>query len=85
MSGSTGRGRVAEYDDHKGYGWIDDTSGQRFFFHCTAISDGSRTIEVGAGVTFDVVEGRMGPEATGISSAQDTPAASEDDGASMEV
>ncbi|HUP71305.1 MAG TPA: cold shock domain-containing protein [Acidimicrobiales bacterium] len=67
MNGSEGRGRVAEFDDHKGYGWIDDAGGQRLFFHCTAIADGSRTIEVGAGVTFDVVENRMGPEATNIS------------------
>lgn len=62
-----GHGRVAEYDDHKGYGWIDDVGGERLFFHCTAIADGSRTIEVGAGVSFEVVEGRMGLEATDIS------------------
>ncbi len=67
-----GHGCVAEYDDHKGYGWIESTDGggaRRLFFHCTAISDGSRTIAVGAPVTFDVVDGRMGPEATAVREA----------------
>ncbi|HVE46415.1 MAG TPA: cold shock domain-containing protein [Acidimicrobiales bacterium] len=67
MSTGQGRGRVAEFDDHKGYGWIEDSAGRRLFFHCTGIADGSRTIEVGAGVTYEIVEGRMGAEATGIS------------------
>ncbi|HUR17453.1 MAG TPA: cold shock domain-containing protein [Acidimicrobiales bacterium] len=67
MSG--GRGRVAEFDDHKGYGWIEDSAGRRLFFHCTAIADGSRTITAGASVAFEVVEGRMGAEATDISAA----------------
>lgn len=68
---SRGHGRVAEFDDHKGYGWIepDDDhgdAGPRLFFHCTGIADGTRTIATGAAVTFDVVDGRMGPEATAI-------------------
>lgn len=57
---------MAEFDDHKGYGWIEGSGGERLFFHCTAIADGSRTTEVGAGVTFEIVDGRMGPEATNI-------------------
>ena len=59
-------GRVDEYDDHKGYGYIQAHDGRRLFFHCTAIADGTRTIPTGAAVTFDVVDGRMGPEATGV-------------------
>jgi hypothetical protein len=35
-------------------------SEERYPFHCTAIADGSRTIEVGTFVTFDVVAGRLG-------------------------
>jgi cold shock CspA family protein len=67
-------GRVAEYDDHKGYGYIErddqEGDGERLFFHCTAIADGSRTIPVGAGVTFEIVAGRMGREATNVSCAE---------------
>lgn len=82
---SSGHGRVAEYDDHKGYGWIEDSGGHRLFFHCTAIADGSRCIEVGTGVTFELIQGRMGPEATNISSAHDTSATPEDNGAALEL
>ena len=55
------RGVVAEFDDHRGYGTVraaDD--GRELFFHCTAIADGTRTIEVGAEVEFEVVPGRLG-------------------------
>ncbi len=34
--------------------------GDQHFFHCTAIADGSRTIEIGARVRFAVVPGRLG-------------------------
>ena len=54
-------GTVATFDDVKGFGTVrDDGTGEEHFFHCTAIADGSRTIEVGAAVTFDVVAGRNG-------------------------
>jgi cold shock CspA family protein len=36
-------------------------------FHCTAIADGSRTVETGRRVRFDVVPGLLGRwEASGI-------------------
>jgi cold shock CspA family protein len=54
-------GVVATWDDRRGYGTIraDDT-GAEHFFHCTRIADGSRTIEEGAPVDFEVVPGRLG-------------------------
>ena len=54
-------GVVVRWDDHKGYGEIraDDT-GAEHFFHCTQILDGSRTIEEGTPVEFEVVPGRLG-------------------------
>lgn len=54
-------GVVAAWDDRRGYGTIraDDT-GAEHFFHCTQLLDGSRTIEEGARVEFDVVAGRLG-------------------------
>jgi cold shock CspA family protein len=33
---------------------------RRYRFHCTAIADGSRSIEVGRTVNFAVVPGRLG-------------------------
>lgn len=61
------RGRVAEYDDHKGYGHLEVEGGGRLFFHCTAIADGSRTIAVGAEVEFEpVTDPRGQPEAADV-------------------
>ena len=64
----TVHGRVATFDDPEGYGTVaaDEPAGT-WFFHCTAIADGSRTIEPGATVQFEVTAGRMGRyEATAI-------------------
>jgi cold shock CspA family protein len=46
------RGTVTAFDDHRGYGEITTTTGERWFVHCTQIADGSRTIAVGASVVF---------------------------------
>ncbi len=54
-------GTVVAFDDAKGYGTVrEDDTDVEHFFHCTAITDGTRTIDVGALVTFDVVAGRNG-------------------------
>ena len=54
-------GTVATFDDAKGFGTVrDDSTGEEHFFHCAAIADGSRTIEVGEVVSFEVVAGRNG-------------------------
>jgi cold shock CspA family protein len=54
-------GVVAEFDEHKGYGTVREVDGAReLFFHCTEIADGSRTIDVGTAVTFEVVAGHLG-------------------------
>ncbi len=54
-------GRVDSFDDPRGYGTVraDDGAGP-WFFHCTAIADGTRTIEVGATITFEVQAGHLG-------------------------
>lgn len=55
------RGVVASWDDHKGYGTVrDDETGAEHFFHCTQIADGTRSVEEGAAVEFEVVPGRLG-------------------------
>jgi len=53
-------GTISAFDGHKGYGTVRTTDGPDLFFHCTAIADGSRTVEVGAAVTFEVVPGQLG-------------------------
>jgi cold shock CspA family protein len=54
-------GHVATFDDPRGYGTVvADDGGGPWFFHCTAIADGTRTIEVGARITFEVVAGQQG-------------------------
>jgi cold shock CspA family protein len=54
-------GSVVDFDEPAGYGHVaaDDESGE-WFFHCTAIADGTRTIEVGTPVRFEVVPGHLG-------------------------
>jgi cold shock CspA family protein len=50
--GTTRTGLVAAFDDPRGLGTVLDDDGLRYDFHCTAVADGSRTIEVGTAVTF---------------------------------
>jgi cold shock CspA family protein len=53
-------GVVTDYDDPAGIGTVTADEGDQHFFHCTAIADGSRTVEVGTRVRFTVVPGRLG-------------------------
>jgi len=59
---TTRRGRVASFDDHVGAGTIAEGA-RTWSFHCTSIADGSRTIEAGSDVDFDVRPGPVGLEA----------------------
>ena len=60
------RGAVSSFDEHVGLGEIIDEHGVRVPFHCIAIADGSRTIEVGAHVEFDSLPKLGRIEATAI-------------------
>ena len=53
-------GVVTTFDEPVGIGTVTTDDGVEHPFHCTAIADGSRTIEVGARVSFEVVAGRQG-------------------------
>ncbi len=69
-------GIVAGFDDPAGYGTIIEEAPDEaitgespagWFFHCSAIADGSRSIEPGTHVTCHLVAGHMGRiEATDI-------------------
>ncbi len=62
-----GTGRVA-FDDDVGLGVIVDADGGRWTgFHCTAIADGTRTIDVGVHVSYATRARHLGRwEATDI-------------------
>ena len=62
------RGVVVNFDEAKGYGSVEDSStGAHYFFHCTQIADGTRSIPSGVDVEFDIEPGRQGRwEATGL-------------------
>ena len=67
MTDRVRRGTVVDFDEHRGYGKVRDEDGEEYFFHCTAIADGSRTVEVGTPVAFAVVAGHRGRyEATAL-------------------
>ncbi len=48
-------GIVVVFDAHVGLGEVETADATRHPFHCIAIADGSRTIEVGARVSFDLL------------------------------
>jgi cold shock CspA family protein len=52
-------GTVTEFDEGRGLGTI-ESEGRTLPFHCTQITDGTRTIEVGTAVSFEVRPGGMG-------------------------
>lgn len=63
-------GTVVEFDEARGLGHI-VADGTGYPFHCTAIADGTRTIEVGASVAFEVRPGGLGRwEATALTVVQ---------------
>ncbi len=60
-------GRVASFDEPRGLGLIEATDGTSYSFHCTALVDGSRSVDGGAAVTFEVRAAGLGRwEATAI-------------------
>lgn len=62
-----GLGVVIEFDEQRGLGAVRSSRQRRLGFHCAAIADGTRTIEVGTPVAFRVAAGPLGRwEATAI-------------------
>ncbi len=53
-------GVVSAFEEERGLGSIEDEAGVSYDFHCTAITDGSRSIEIGAPVSFVVRPGHRG-------------------------
>ena len=53
-------GTVTEWDERAGFGTVTAEDGRSYFFHCTQIANGSRTITIGAAVRFAVMAGHLG-------------------------
>ena len=60
------QGTVTAFDREVGLGEITDAGGRVWPFHCIAIADGSRTIDLGAVVVFDALPKLGRYEATEI-------------------
>jgi hypothetical protein len=54
------RGRVGAFDAEAGLGEVRAEDDRAYPFHCVAIADGTRRVEVGAAVTFTVGPGLPG-------------------------
>lgn len=60
-------GTVKWFNSEKGYGFIAVDGGQDVFVHYSAIHmDGYKTLEDGQRVEFEIVQGRMGPQAESV-------------------
>ena len=60
-------GKVKWFNSEKGFGFITTDNGEDIFVHYSQIQkDGFKTLEEGEDVSFEVVDGDKGPQATNI-------------------
>jgi hypothetical protein len=53
-------GVIEIFDEQRGDGWFVAETGERLYFHCVAIKDGSRSIPTGVRATGIRAVGRLG-------------------------
>lgn len=60
-------GTVKWFNNSKGFGFIEQDGGKDVFVHHSSIQmEGFKSLEEGARVTFDLVEGQKGPAAENV-------------------
>ena len=65
--GIMSKGTVKWFNNQKGYGFICDEEGNDVFVHYSGLNmEGYKSLDEGAAVEFDVIEGAKGPQATNV-------------------
>ncbi len=60
-------GKVKWFNDAKGYGFIETVEGKDIFVHYSAIQkEGFKTLTEGQEVSFEIVDGLKGPQASNV-------------------
>lgn len=66
-------GRVKWFNNEKGYGFIDHSSGEDIFVHYSAIRhDGYKTLSEGQLVDFDLIETPKGLQAINVTATNES-------------
>jgi len=61
------KGTVKWFNNQKGYGFISDESGKDVFVHYSGLNmEGFKSLDEGASVEFDVIDGAKGPQAVNV-------------------